>query len=217
MTTTAAEKAPKQPATKNVQKAADSAAADSAPGNTLVRMQTTAYLTKEDVATGLTLMDHADEFAALDALWAMDEGESTPESEELEASLMQSAALKVDRYAAVVRLFTTRAEFTRAEAKRLTERARRFEAKVQRMLDYSLRAMERANAQKLEGATATMSWRYNRWTAKVECEPDTLPFEYVTLIPSSVKPDLNALAKALQDGVEIPGVSLSRTKSVRFS
>jgi len=39
----------------------------------------------------------------------------------------------------------------------------------------------------------------------------------VTLIPSSVKPDLNALAKALQDGVEIPGVSLSRTKSVRFS
>lgn len=187
------------------------------PQDPLVRLQRTVALSNLDAAGGLHLLDYADEFVALDALYAMDDGEVTAEHEALERELLTKAAQKTDRYLAMMRLHKARADFCADEIKRLSARKAAAEAKVDRMTRYALIALERMGATKIEGVTGYIRWQWSAPKAAIEADPMDLPDDYIRIVPSSIELDRRAILDALKRGEEIPGCSLVREKSVRWS
>jgi len=163
----------------------------------------------------LSLYDLSEEALALDDIAAMDDGEWTPEHEALAVELMEKLVVKADDFGGYFRDLEAREEVLDAEIKRLQDRKKRVASRLAWMKSYGCHDLQRIGRPRIEGTRFTLALQNNPPKVDVTVLPDALPDEFVRVIPEVREPDKTALAKALKAGVEIPGVTLTQTQSLR--
>ena len=141
------------------------------------------------------------------------EAEEGTESEVLEAieayfaGLLEQRSEKIDRYVAYMRQREAFAKIRREEAARLTELAKTDERKVERLKSRLLAWMEGAEISKFETANYKLSVSGNGGLIpiQIEADPRDLPDAFQKV---EIKADTDAIRKALEAGLEVPGATL---------
>lgn len=164
----------------------------------------------------LTLYELADEALALDALFAMDEGEVTPESEALAVELTGKLAQKADSFGGFVKTLEAHAAACKAEEERLRDRRKALENKAAWLKRVGLESLQHMQRLRVEGSLFTLAVQNNPPSVLVEVLPDRLPAAFVRIIPEVREADKVAIGKALKAGELIPGCSLTQTQSLRI-
>lgn len=165
----------------------------------------------------LTLYAITDTLPAL--LDSLDMCETDEQRAECEAEIQRYfAALpaKVDGVARFREHLAATVALSKAEAKRVSARADRFQRMLDRIDWYTIRILERLpepkyGTRRLEGETATLALR--------RCPPSLhvfdatrIPAEYMTVIPARSEVCNSAVKDALKAGVEVPGAELITDK-----
>lgn len=146
--------------------------------------------------------DNDDDFAA--ALAETLDAQSSQLEDKIEATIIVAKQLDAD------------AEACKAEAKRLSERARAFERNAQACRDRVLWAMESTGREKIKRQLFTITRARPRPVLAVDDEA-LIPQKYI-VEKISRSPDKKALLDALKSGDELPGVHLGESKpSLRVS
>jgi hypothetical protein len=164
----------------------------------------------------LTLRDLADEARALDDLYAIDEGEVTPESEALEAELMAKLIAKTDGFCTYIRTLEGHAEIVDAEAARLSAKKKALLALVERLKAYANVQMTAMRSPKLVGDLYTLTQQRSAPSLHLTVGVEALPSEYVRVVPETKAPDKPAIIAALKAGEEIAGAELVHATHVRI-
>jgi hypothetical protein len=141
------------------------------------------------------------------------EAEEGTDSEVLEAveryfgDLLELRDEKINRYVAFMREREARAKIRREEAARLAELARVDERKVDRLKSRLLAWMEGSGITKFETAHYKLSVSQNGGVVPltITVDPEDLPKAFQKV---EVKADTDALRKALEAGLDVPGASL---------
>jgi hypothetical protein len=160
----------------------------------------------------ITLYAATDEIRTLlDTLEGLEDESLTTEEKEYLATQMQTAVAatvkKADSIIAVLQTLDARANAAKAEAKRLSEHAKRQERNAEKLQSYVIRCMEQAGLKKLDANLGTLSLR-NRPNSVVITDESVLPAQFVRLVQTTA-PDKKALKEALESGAEIPGADLA--------
>ncbi|RMH10708.1 MAG: hypothetical protein D6698_17390 [Gammaproteobacteria bacterium] len=157
-----------------------------------------------------TLYDIAEDFRVLDDLLLEAGGDMTGFEEAVDALLRkldQDLETKADNYAAYIQELRARAAARREEARRLSERARADENKADRLQERLMHFFEERGIRHLETPRYSLRVRTNGGRPPVELDPtyaespEKLPEPYRRV---QVKPDLKAIADALEAGEELP-------------
>jgi len=119
---------------------------------------------------------------------------------------------KLENCAAVVKTIDAEAEAIAAEEKRLATRRRALQNSADRLKAYMRDGMDAAQMVKHKGKLFTISLQDNPPAVVVDDEA-SLPRDYCRV---KVEPDKTAIKDALKNGVEVPGVHLEHTKSLRI-
>lgn len=164
----------------------------------------------------LSLYDLADEALALDALFAMDDGEVTPESEELALELAAALAMKADSFGGFVKNLEASASAIKAEEERLRDRRKALENKAAWLKRVGLDALQHMQRLRVEGTLFTLAVQNNPPSVVVDVLPSLLPEAFVRVIPEVREADKVAIGKALKAGEVIEGCSLTQTQSLRI-
>jgi hypothetical protein len=120
---------------------------------------------------------------------------------------------KVDRYAGFMAHLESQITLAEAEAKRLADRKRRFQAALDWMETNALRIMDAHGWKELDGDTVTLAVRLNPPSVVITNE-DILPAEYVRITQTSA-PDKLAIKAALKASEEVPGAHLEQRRGIR--
>jgi len=97
-----------------------------------------------------------------------------------------------------------------AEGKMATRR-KAIENRAARIRDYLKQQMERCEIQKIEGPHFRLAIRQNPPAVVVDAESQ-IPAEFMRVPPPpAASPDKKAIAEAIKEGKEVPGVHLERT------
>lgn len=118
---------------------------------------------------------------------------------------------KIESTIIVARQLDADAEACKAEAKRLTERAKAFERNAQACRDRVLWAMESTGRDKIKRQLFTVTRTKPRDMCSIE-DADKVPEQYTKLIPESRQPVKADILKALKAGEDIPGCRLDQSK-----
>lgn len=125
--------------------------------------------------------------------------------DKIEATIIVSRQLEAD------------AEACKAEAKRLTERAKAFERNAQACKDRVLWAMETTERKSIKRQLFTITRAAGRPVAVIDADVDDLPREYVSTKVTRT-PDKKLILECLKKGEEVPGAHLDTGKaSLRIS
>lgn len=167
-----------------------------------------------------TLYTISADLAAIEAILDEAEGDITGHEEIIEKWLEEAEGArdeKLDRYASLIRECESRAEARRAEAKRLTERARVDESKAEglkRTLKWFFEAHE---LKRVETPRFKLTLAKNGGRAGVEllAPPDDLPAEFVRIKREA---DVDAIRAELEAGKFLPFATLKeRGHSIRIA
>lgn len=128
--------------------------------------------------------------------------------------LGRQEASKVDGYGQFRRLQAARADALKAEADRLTSRARSIRNNLDWLDSQCLYAMRQHGLKKVSGDIYSISLRANE-VVKIT-DASVLPPEYVRT-KTSVEPDKIAIKEALKQGQEVPGAMMDKSYSIRIA
>lgn len=156
----------------------------------------------------LTLYTIAQEHRTLaDRLQDMDLDEQTVlDTLEGESMLME----KSQAVGFVIRNLDTFADTVEAEAKAMAERAKAVRSRANRVKEYLHKCMAMAGVNKLEHPEFTISMKKNPASVQID-GLDLIPEDYMREIPARFEPDKALIKKALQEGFEVPGASLTQS------
>lgn len=152
------------------------------------------------------------DYLQLAAILEENGGEITPEIEESLAINQEQLQVKGVNYAFIIRKLTGESEMIKSEIDRLSKLMKSKQGAADRMKNMIKSAMEMYGIESIKGDLINISLRNNAVSVQIENE-DTLPTEYVTVKVTS-SPNKKALKEAIETGIEIKGVSLSRSKSI---
>jgi hypothetical protein len=170
-------------------------------------------------AQSITLRQLSEEAAALDALVDMDEGEWTDDHEALEKELAAKLVKKADGYGDFLATQNARIALLKAEEERLARRRRAIEAQVKRLKRNAAWALQHAGLDRVEGEY----WRLKvsptppKLVLADDLFPESLPSEFVRVVPATLEFAKAEIKRALQAGTKIPGASLESDFTVRVS
>ena len=103
----------------------------------------------------------------------------------------------------------------KAEEKRISERRKATENRINNIKAYVQMQMELANLNKIKTPTMTISLQKN--PPSVSIEDDTaIPAKYIIVIPEQHQPDKKRIAEALKNGEVVPGAVLKQGKNLRI-
>ena len=161
------------------------------------------------------MTDILDELASI---MSISEEDLTPEQRESRAAyaeeLKQDAAAKIDAFGGYLREQVDRAKACKAEADRLTKKARNIEANIGWLQHVYLTAMQQADMPKIKGQVYTASIRH---TPHVEVDDvGLLDTFYAREIPARREPDKKAIAEFLKGGGTLPGCRLVQSDSLQI-
>lgn len=132
------------------------------------------------------------------------EGEST----ELQA--------KIEDYGFVIRNMEAFSEAIKAEEKRLSERRKTQEAKVERIKAWLLENMQICNIQKIECPAFTIAVRTNPPKVVIENESDIPEQFMVTPEPPPAAPDKKLIATTIKSGQDVAGCHLEQSQRIEI-
>lgn len=122
------------------------------------------------------------------------------------------ASEKLESYVYVQKNLEAEIDAFKAEIERMTERKKSLEAQVERLKNAQIAFMQASGQKSANAGTFKLTMRENK---SVEITDETaIPAEYITVIPSSTRPDKKAMLAALKEGKEISGASLKTGWSV---
>lgn len=119
-----------------------------------------------------------------------------------------------DKAVAIVKLSQALDGDTQAidsEIKRLQGRKKTILNRREELREYLRQNMETTGVKKIECPVFSITLSKGREQVKIEDE-NQIPDEYMT-VKTEIKPDKNAISKALKSGEEIPGASMATGKS----
>lgn len=125
---------------------------------------------------------------------------------------LEASVRKVDGVANYLSLCEGQQATTKAEIKRLEERAAAWEAREERVRKYVQDVMEKAGEKKLEGQTNTFLLRAAPASVVILDEAE-IPAEFKRTTVT-VQVDKDAIKKAINAGQDVSGADLSMGKSV---
>lgn len=122
------------------------------------------------------------------------------------------ASEKLESYVYVQKNLEAEIDAFKAEIERMTERKKSLEAQVERLKNAQIAFMQASGQKSANAGTFKLTMRENK---SVEITDEAaIPAEYITVIPSSTRPDKKAMLAALKDGAQIEGASLKTSYSV---
>lgn len=146
-----------------------------------------------------------------------DEAMTAEVRDELSRQLIDELAgtrAKVDATSATLAMFESLEASAAAERDRLAKRVARYAAQRERLETYVLAVLTASKLDKIDGETSTLARRLNPVSVRIDCDPATLPREFLRFAapppPPPPAPDKTELKRALQAGREIDGVRLER-------
>lgn len=163
----------------------------------------------------MNLYELTTEYEALLAEYdAAEDDERRGELLEMIDALQDDISDKGEAYARVLRNLTAQRDAYKAEAQRLTTKARAAEAAQERLKAQLLGAMQRVGATKLQTSIGAWSVRTNPWSVEV-LDVDEVPAEYH--VPQPDKIDKRAiLATFKETGEFVKGVMMNQTTGIQF-
>lgn len=132
------------------------------------------------------------------------EGEST----ELQA--------KIEDYGFVIRNMEAFSDAIKAEEKRLSDRRKAQEAKVERIKAWLLENMQACNIQKIECPAFTIAVRTNPPKVVIDHEGDIPEQFMVTPEPPPAAPDKELIATAIKSGQDVAGCHLEQSQRIEI-
>lgn len=120
---------------------------------------------------------------------------------------------KVENIAKAIKEIEGQAEMIKAEKDRLAKREQTMRNNAKSMKRYMQDQMEAVGKRKVQGKLLTVAIQRNASSIRIESE-ENIPKEYY--VPQPDKLDKTHLKQELKQGVEIPGVELVQTESVRI-
>ena len=112
-----------------------------------------------------------------------------------------------------MRSFQVDVDALKLEEKRLADRRRAIEKRIESIKDYLKNQMEVAGIEKVKRPTLTVSIANNPPSVEIEDE-SLIPFDY--MVPQPARIDKKALLTALKEGQDISGASIKQTRGVRI-
>lgn len=157
--------------------------------------------------------EHADEILA-------NGGELPPELAQLLDEAEGTLAVKAERVALKVRELQGEAEMVKAEADRLTQRARTAKNAAESLKAYLLRALEVAGIPSIKGELVTVSLQKNPPAVHTTHEPEEVTegnITFVRVIPEQVVWDKDAIKATWKAGLALPeGVTVAQAMGLRI-
>jgi hypothetical protein len=165
----------------------------------------------------IPLYERVDALQTVEAWLLENDGELTPELEQLMAEAVGDFEAKVESVAGKVRELTVTADAVQAEAHRLAARATAFANAAARLKDYLHRELTRADRPSVKGTRFTVAIQRNTRPAIAAIVPlDTLPADWCRV---SVKMalDTDRVMEAWKAGSPLPdGISVTVGTHVRI-
>lgn len=150
--------------------------------------------------------------AAARELQALLESGEIDEQTVLDTMESIGASEKLESYVYVQKNLEAEIDAFKAEIERMTERKKSLEAQVERLKNAQIAFMQASGQKSANAGTFKLTMRENK---SVEITDEAaIPAEYITVIPSSTRPDKKAMLAALKDGAQIEGASLKTSYSV---
>lgn len=150
--------------------------------------------------------------AAARELQALLESGEIDEQTVLDTMESIGASEKLESYVYVQKNLEAEIDAFKAEIERMTERKKSLEAQVERLKNAQIAFMQASGQKSANAGTFKLTMRENK---SVEITDEAaIPAEYITVIPSSKRPDKKAMLAALKDGAQIEGASLKTSYSV---
>ncbi len=103
----------------------------------------------------------------------------------------------------------------KTEEKRLADRRRAVENRIQGIKDYIKAQMEKAGLDKIKTPILTIALQNNPPAVNI-IEQDKIPASYITIVPEQYIPNKKAICDALKAGQSVPGCELTQGKSLRI-
>lgn len=128
-------------------------------------------------------------------------------------SIQEEIDDKVENTAKLMRSFQVDVDALKLEEKRLADRRRAIEKRIESIKDYLKNQMEVAGIDKVKRPTLTVSIANNPPSVEIEDE-SLIPFDY--MVPQPARIDKKALLTALKEGQDISGASIKQTRGVRI-
>ena len=146
------------------------------------------------------------------ALYALLEAGEIDEQTVLDTMESIGAGEKLEAYIHVQKELENEIAGFDAEIKRMTERKKTLESRVERLKAAQVQFMQATGQKSANAGTFRLTLRESKSVDIVD--ESAIPSEYITVIPSSARPDKKAMLAALKDGKEISGASLKTGWSV---
>lgn len=123
---------------------------------------------------------------------------------------------KIEDYGFVIRDMEAFSEAIKAEEKRLSDRRKTQEAKVDRIKAWLLENMKACNIQKIECPAFTISVRTNPQKVVIDSEADIPKQFMVTPEPPPAVPDKKLIATAIKSGQDVSGCHLEQSHRIEI-
>ena len=146
--------------------------------------------------------------------FAVDEetGEITFDETDME-SLKASISEKIENVACYIKNLTSDIAELKAEEKKLAERRKSKEAKMERLRSYLDFAMHSTETTSYESARCKVSYRKS---AAVEVSnPELVPMDYQTIV-EEVKINKTLIKNAIKEGKDVPGAELVERQNLQI-
>ena len=163
----------------------------------------------------MTLYELTTEYKALLAEYeAAEDDERRAEVLDMIDAVQDDIGDKGEAYARVLRNLSAQRDAYKAEADRLTKKAKASEKAMEGLKAQLLSAMQRVGANKLETSIGKWSVRRNPWSVDV-LDVDAVPAEYH--VPQPDKIDRAAILRAFKaTGEIVDGVMMNQTTGIQF-
>lgn len=149
--------------------------------------------------------------ALMDAPWDGLTAEELASRGEYAARLSDMEKSKVDNFARFIKAQAASAGHMRAEAERLSKRARNIEANIKWLKGVYLRVMQARGATRVEGNAYSLARRSHKYvliTDPARLDPDFIRSETIS------SPDKAAIRDAIENGVIVEGAALGESESL---
>lgn len=128
-------------------------------------------------------------------------------------SIQEEMDVKIENTAKLIRSLQGDIEAIKVEEKRLADRRKAMENKIESIKSYLQNEMEVAGIDKVKRPTFTISVVNNPPCVQIEDE-SVIPSNYLVPVPDKI--DKKAILTALKNGEYIEGCTLSQSRSVRI-
>jgi hypothetical protein len=143
----------------------------------------------------------------------LEQGELTPEIEQALAINQEQLQQKAIGYAYVIKDAAANVEAIDAEIARLTALKQVEKRKAEALKSAISNAMQFYGIHEVKTPTVKLSFRKSEVCVG---ESDSLPSEFVTVIPEQRKPNLTAIKAAIKEGREVEGYSIETRWNIQI-